>query len=194
MIRTAILQTALLSALVICSTSAAAKVEVQAVPHKSLGWILAARVSEDIAPGDYEALLNGIKSNPGKYARKIVLLDNIGGSVPEAIRMGRLLRETGFDAVVPAGGVCQGTCIYLLAAGHGKKVRGYVGLHRPYYPNGDSAQAQSAHSVNVSPMAYFKEMNVPTSLVEDMNRIAPSKMRVLSPQELAQYRLHQEKP
>jgi len=185
-----LIRAATLSALALCSAVVFAKVEIQPVQHKTIGRILAAKVSEDIAPGDYEVLLKGITGNPGQFAKKIVLLDNIGGSVPEAIKMGRLLREAGFDALVPSTGVCQGTCVYLLAAGRGKTVRGYVGIHRPYYPNGDSALAESAYNgAKYSPTAYFREMNIPTSLAEEMQRTDPKQMRVLSAQELARYRL-----
>jgi hypothetical protein len=184
-------RTALFLAGLLCSMSAFAKVEVQSVQHKTAGRILAVSISEDIAPGDYEVLLKGITNNPGKYAQKIVLLDSIGGSVAEAMRMGRLLHEAGFDAVVPATSICQGTCIYLLAAGHSKKVRGYVGIHKPYFPNGDSALSDPVSArTSYSPAAYFKQMNIDASLISDMNAIAPSNMRVLSPQELTRYRLN----
>ncbi|QKE65676.1 hypothetical protein HNE05_05990 [Aquipseudomonas campi] len=172
------------------STATFAQVEVQPVQHTTVGRILAVKIFEEIAPNDYETLLKGLRQNPGKFAKKIVVLDSIGGSVQEAIRMGRLLRETGFDALVPSNGICQGTCVYLLAAGRDKNVRGYVGLHRPYYPSGDSALSErSSSAARYSPSAYWREMNIPTSLAEDMSRIEPSKMRVLSPQELARYRL-----
>jgi hypothetical protein len=181
----------LLFAGLLCSITAAAKIEVQPVQHKTAGRILAVSISEDIAPGDYEALLKGITGNPGKYAQKIVLLDSIGGSIAEALKMGRLLREAGFDAVVPATSICQGTCVYLLAAGHTKKVRGYVGIHRPYFPHGDSANTGlTSNRASYSSAAYFKQMNVADNLITDMNAIEPSKMRVLSPQELARYRLN----
>jgi hypothetical protein len=184
-------QTTLLFAGLLCSIAAVAKVEVQPVQHKTTGRILAVSISEDIAPGDYEALLKGITGNPGKYAQKIVLLDSIGGSIAEAIKMGRLLHETGFDAVVPATSICQGTCVYLLAAGHAKKVRGYVGIHRPYFPNGDSANTDLASNrASYSSATYFKQMNIADSLITDMNAIDPSNMRVLTPQELARYRLN----
>lgn len=188
--RTPLLHAALLCASALFAVAAQAKVEVEAARHKSLGTVLAAKISEDIAPGDYEALLAGIQANPGQFDRKIVLLDNIGGSASEAIRMGRLLRETGFDALVPSTGVCQGSCIYLLAAGHKKTVSGAVGLHRPYFPSGDSAQAQARHKdVRYSPAAYFREMNIPTRLADAMQRIAPHSMKLLSAQELASYKL-----
>ena len=189
--RTTLLHAALLCASALFAVAAQAKVEVEAARQQSLGSVLAAKISEDIAPGDYEALLAGIKANPGQFNRKIVLLDNIGGSASEAIRMGRLLRETGFDALVPSTGVCQGSCIYLLAAGHKKTVSGSVGLHRPYFPSGDSAMAQATHrGVRYSPAAYFREMHVPSRLAEEMQRIAPHSMRLLSAQELARYKLN----
>ncbi|BCD88169.1 hypothetical protein PSm6_45760 [Pseudomonas solani] len=180
---------AVLGIATLCSAAAFARVEVEAVQHKS-GPMLVAKVSEDIAPGDYDALMKGVLGHPGKFARKIVILDSIGGSVPEAIRMGRLLRETGFDALVPSTGLCQGTCVYLLAAGRGKMVRGSVGLHRPYYAHGDSSRDQALYKgVRYNSAAYFKEMNIPPSLLEDMQRIDPRQMRVLSASDLARYRL-----
>lgn len=183
-----VFQAAVFCFAVLCSVAAAAKVEVLPVQHNKAGRILAVQISEDIAPGDYEALMRGLRANPGKFDRKLALLDNIGGSVTEAIRMGRLLRETGFDVMVPTNGVCQGSCIYLLAAGRNKTVRGYVGLHRPYFPHGDSALAVS--SGRSSPGAYLRDMNIPLSLLDDMNGIEPTRMRVLSRDELTKYRLN----
>jgi hypothetical protein len=171
------------------STQALAKVEVQAGQHKTLGLILVAKVSEDIAPGDYEALLKGIKANPGKFARKIVMLDSIGGSVSEAMRIGRLLHETGFDSLVPSTGVCQGSCVYLLAAGRSKSVRGHVGIHRPYYSGSDSVHSASGSVSRASQIAYFKDMQVSPELLEAINSTAPQRMRVLNASELKRYRL-----
>ncbi|HFF2383621.1 TPA: hypothetical protein ACGBJB_006636, partial [Pseudomonas aeruginosa] len=95
------LRTVLACLAVFCATPALARVEVHSLQHKSMGRVLTVRVSEEIAPGDYETLLKGLRNNPGTYSRKLLLLNSIGGSVPEAIRMGRLLRESGFDALVP---------------------------------------------------------------------------------------------
>lgn len=185
-----VIRIAFLCSCLLASTAAIGKVEVQAVQHKTAGRILAVSVSEDIAPGDYEALFKGLTANPGKYTKKLALLDNIGGSVPEAIKMGRLLREFGFDTLVQTNAVCQGTCVYLLAAGRDKTVRGYVGLHRPYFANGDSALANlPGNGPHTSSAAYFKEMNIPSSLVADMQMIEPKNMRVLTRLELAKYRL-----
>jgi hypothetical protein len=184
-----VFQAVIICVVMLCSTAALAKVEVQAGQHKSLGRILVAKVSEDIASGDYEALLKGINANPGNYATKIVMLDSIGGSVSEAMRMGRLLRETGFDALVPSTGVCQGSCVYLLAAGRNKTVRGHVGIHRPYYSGSDSVHSASSSTSRASKAAYFKEMQIPLELLEAINRTEPQRMRVLSADELKRYHL-----
>ncbi|WP_435605905.1 hypothetical protein [Pseudomonas knackmussii] len=171
----------------LCSAAALARVEVKPVQNPSLGPTLAVRITEDIAVGDYELLMRGLKDNPGKFSRKIALLDCIGGNQDEAIKIGRLLRETGFDTWVPSHGVCQGTCVYVLAAGHSRRVRGYVGLHRPYFPGGDSWQDDRAG--RYSPAAYLREMNVAQSLLDDMSSITPGQVRLLSAQDLARYRL-----
>lgn len=171
----------------LCSASAFARVEVKPVQNASLGPTLAVRITEDIAVGDYEQLLRGLKANPGKFSRKIALLDCIGGNQDESIKIGRLLRETGFDTWVPSHGVCQGTCVYVLAAGHSRRVRGYVGLHRPSFPGGDSWQDGNAG--RYSPSAYLREMNVAQSLLDDMQATAPGQVRLLSAQDLTRYRL-----
>lgn len=178
-------RSALFCTALLCSSAVFAKVEVQPVQHSKVGPVLAVRISEDIVPGDYERLLKGLMGNPGKFARKVALLDNIGGSAAESIKMGRLLRESGFETLVPSNGVCQGSCVYLLAAGHRKIVRGYVGLHRPYYPGGDSALAGGSYNAR----SYFRDMDIPLALADDMQDIDPQHMRVLSPQELERYRL-----
>ncbi|WP_043311538.1 periplasmic-like protein [Pseudomonas sp. ML96] len=184
-----LVRAALLCLAALSSTSVLAKVEVESGEQKPLGRVLVAKVSEEISPGDYDALLKGLRAHPGKFARKIVLLDSIGGSAAEAMRMGRLLRETGFDSLVPSTGVCQGSCVYLLAAGLKKTVKGHVAIHRPPFPAGDSAQSSRAGMpYNVS--GYLSKMGVAPSLASDMQAIEPQRMKVLTAQELARYRLN----
>jgi hypothetical protein len=180
---------ALLCVAALCASPVLAKVEIEAAEQKNLGRILIAKISEEIAPGDYEALFEGLQAHPGKFARKVLLLDSIGGSAAEAMRMGRLLRETGFDTLVPAKGVCQGSCVYLLAAGHKKTVRGYVGIHRPHFPAGESAQARLA-GIPANPAGYLRDMGVASNLAADMLAIEPQRMKVLSADDLKRYRLH----
>src|SRR5690606_34572844 len=46
---------------------AQARVVVEATSNSNLGPLLAVKISEEIAPGDYEALMQGIRANPGKH-------------------------------------------------------------------------------------------------------------------------------
>lgn len=180
------LRLALLVTSLLATPTALAQVTVEASAE-----LLAARIAEEIVPGDYEKLLQGLRDNPGRYKRKIVLLDSIGGSAPEAIRMGRLLRETGFEALVPSDGLCQGSCIYLLAAGKKRTINGHVALRRPPFAAGDSALAQAIHGRQAfNPASYFREMGVEARLAQDIYRLAPGKLRLLNKAELARYRLN----
>lgn len=185
MLRAALLCTTALFTTALGSSLAFAQVEVKPVQHSKVGEVLAVRISEDIAPGDYERLFKGLIANPGKFARKVALLDSIGGSAAESIKMGRLLREAGFETLVPTNSVCQGSCVYLLAAGKQRTVRGYVGLHRPYYPAGDSSQAAGSYNAR----AYLRDMDIPLELADTMQSIDPQRMRVLTTQELQRYGL-----
>ncbi len=179
------LRFALIGTALFTTLAAQAQVSVEAK-----AGLLAAKISEEIAPGDYEKLLEGLRANPGKYPRKIVLLDSIGGSAPEAIRMGRLLRETGFETLVPSDGMCQGSCVYLLAAGKKRTINGHVALRRPPFPAGDSALAQAAHGRQpFSPATYFRDMGVDVSLAEAIYQVAPGRLHLLSKDELLRYRL-----
>ena len=59
------------------------------------------------------------------------------------------------------------------------------------FASGDSVfSGLTYQGVRYSPAAYFREMNIPTALLEDMQRIEPRNMRVLSPADLARYRLN----
>lgn len=179
-LRFALIGTALLTTL-----TAQAQVHVEAS-----GGLLAAKISAEIVPGDYEALLQGLRAHPGTHKRKVVLLDSIGGSAPEAMRMGRLLRETGFEILVPAHGICQGSCIYLLAAGRKRTVNGHVALQRPPFAAGDSALAQAAHGrQRFSAAGYLRDMGVDTRLAADIQQVTAGRLRLLSREELARYRL-----
>ncbi|WXL27453.1 hypothetical protein WG219_08365 [Ectopseudomonas mendocina] len=188
--RPLLIQLLLTLGLALSSGAALAKVDVQAGMHKTLGMMLVVKISEDIVPGDYEALLRGIRQHPGKYQKKIAMLDSIGGNVTEAMKLGRLLRETGFETLVPSTGVCQGSCVYVLVAGVKKSVRGHVGLHKPYYAGSDSIHSVSrSNDPRYSATTYFREMGMPMGLLELMLSTQPNRMRVLTRDELVRYKL-----
>lgn len=126
-----------------------------------------------------------------EVADKRVVLTSDGGDLDAAIQMGMVLRDHKYDAIVPPGYRCLSACVYLLAASIDKMVFGDVGIHRPYFAAGNSADvASEIKAVRDSSAAYFNLMNIPEKLAEDMFGIDPGKMRILTIRELEDYRLN----
>jgi len=80
-----------------------------------LGSASALAVTGTILPGSAESFAAEIDSY-GEYV-KTVVLDSPGGSVADALAMGRLIRERGFATAVKAGGLCASSCPLVFAGG-----------------------------------------------------------------------------
>lgn len=177
--------------MLVSSSAAFAKVEVRLVEQNNFNPMLVVILSEEIQPGDFDAMRSRVAAIHGPFSQKIIALNTIGGSVSEAMRIGEFVREEAFDAVIPQSGECQSSCIYILAAGIDKKVAGKVGVHRPYYGSGSADQVASGlKDIMSKSRKYFERMNIPESLVDEMFSVPPGSMKILSVEELARYRLN----
>jgi hypothetical protein len=120
-----------------------------------------------------------------------VIVNSVGGSVDEAMRIGRWLRQNGSSVLVPEPSACASACVFILAAGLNKSVWGDVIIHRPYFSEmpaggiGDHLQDLLRET-----RAYLAEMNIPESLADDMFSIRPEDGVVLSSDALTRYRLN----
>lgn len=144
----------------------------------------------DIAQGDFDVLHSALESS-SPAASKVLVLESEGGNLSEAMKIGRLVRAERMDVQIMESSVCYSACVFILAAGIGKIVDGPVGIHRPYFtfsPGGSVAEGIKAKKVEVE--RYFMEMNIPTRLAEDMFSIGPTDMRILTDDELRDYRLN----
>jgi len=178
------------SVLIALSGAVFAKLEVR-TSEQPLGTLRYAVVSEEITSGDIENLRRGLDEHSGNYFRNVVVLNSPGGSVDEAMKIGRLIRSLGFGVIVPREAVCFSSCVYILAAGVDKTVAGAIGIHRPYFDGGHSPTlAASLKEVESRSAQYFDEMNIPVTLTEVMFTTPPNEMRILTPVELGQYRLN----
>jgi tetratricopeptide (TPR) repeat protein len=129
-----------------------------------------------------------------------VSLDSQGGEVMAALELGRLFRKARVTAIVGKGRKCLSSCIFLLA---GAVRRNFiedhvVGIHRPY---SSSTNASSYESMQESTLklgeqvrTYLMQMNIPDSLYEDMRRVPPEQIKMLSPNELEKYGLNANDP
>lgn len=145
--------------------------------------LLKVLISEQIKPGDYEALIAGLRAHPGRFKYKVAELNNIGGSLSEAMRIGRLLRQMGFSTTVPEQAICQGSCVYLLAAGVKRSAEGAVAIHRPSHAHGESHIAKSS-AITDSTQSYWSYMGIAYELVSLMEQASPLQPRLLTATEL----------
>ena len=157
----------------------------------------------------------------GDFARVVALLDksrgaidtvsiySMGGSVPEAIQIGTLLRDMRLRTVVPKrwhhgrGNVCPGiyrqgncTCMsscVLVFAGGIHYEGNVVGVHRSYISremlsamrgmNGDVVSRQLVETVS----DYLRNMGFPQHAINTMNATRPQDMRMLYDREIREF-------
>ncbi|OYX75674.1 MAG: hypothetical protein B7Y95_01460 [Rhizobiales bacterium 32-66-11] len=118
-----------------------------------------------IAPGT-AALFAAEVEKRGSYV-KTVVLRSPGGSVQDALAMGRLIRAKGFAAEVPAGAYCASSCPLVFSGGVERRAgrKAALGVHQIYgatppvgtAPPDGMAQAQQ---VSAQCQRYLRDMGV----------------------------------
>ncbi|MEL6947941.1 MAG: hypothetical protein AAFO73_09955 [Pseudomonadota bacterium] len=85
-----------------------------------------------IDPGAFDRLKTFVKSQGEKLSE--ITLHSPGGSVRDALAMGRALREAGISTAVAAHGYCASACPLVLASGLYRRVgrEAFVGVHQIY--------------------------------------------------------------
>jgi hypothetical protein len=170
--------------------AASAQANWSVIDDEVYGRVLTVGVFGTISANDSDVLSKAVSEVPDADVR-IAILASDGGDLRAAMQMGRILRSHGFNAVISDGQSCLSACVFLLAASIGKTVNGNVGIHRPYFVGGSSGSvAEEIQQMKDLSAAYFREMNIPDRLAEDMFSVDPAKIRILSPRELEDYRLN----
>ncbi|PZO75578.1 MAG: hypothetical protein DI629_17105 [Mesorhizobium amorphae] len=131
----------------------------------------------------------------GEYV-KTVLLDSPGGSLEDALRMGRAIRERELRTSVPKGAQCASSCPLVLAGGVERAVAegASVGVHQIYAAE-DQAKARAAQAMSDAQSTtarisrYLSEMGVDPAVWLHALDTPPRALYRLSAAELAQYRL-----
>ena len=126
--------------------------------------------------------------------RKIITLNSTGGDVEEAMKIGRYFKANEFT--VNMGETCYSSCVFLLAGGVNRYAyTGKVGIHRAYFGSVDKSLSSNQirdlrEKLNSELKKYLEEMDINPSLVEAMNSYPPESMKVLSQDELKNFRLN----
>ncbi len=146
-----------------------------------------------IAPGDatrFGTWLQERDDPPGAIA-----LHSPGGSVQDALEIGRLIRAAGVPVVVVSGASCFSACPYVLAGGAVREVsRGaFIGVHQHYFGENTYLPAFLLVSdIQVGQgevMAYLAEMGIDPMLMAKALVTPPDEIYILTPDELDQFRL-----
>lgn len=146
-----------------------------------------------VAPDDakrFAEFLNNAKSLP----RKVEIASH-GGSVSDALAIGRMVREAGLSTFVGDGSVCLSACPYMLAGGVERQVSrsARVGVHQHYF--GESTMLPAFLAVEDVQrgqglvMAFLAEMGIDPLLMQHALTTPPDEVYILLPEEMDRYGL-----
>lgn len=144
-----------------------------------------------IAPGDADRIAGQLSE--AAVTPALVRINSSGGSVTDALALGRRLRELGVATEVGRGQICLSACPYLFAAGITRSAEGQVGVHQHFF--GESTILPASFAVEdiqrgqSNVMAYLDEMGIDPLLMRPAMATPPDEIYILTPEELVEYRL-----
>jgi hypothetical protein len=143
-------------------------------------------------------LIDDLKAQASLQNKKLVLinrkvdLNSLGGSITDAIKIGRIMRKERLTASVKLANECTSACV-LIDAGAVKRLNfGKIGIHQPYFlvPN-DAVQPDAvgqSYSIMLKQIrSYLSEMNVSESLADEMLKTLPSDVKYLTHDQQEQF-------
>ncbi|MCU0911145.1 MAG: hypothetical protein MUE98_07320 [Rhodobacteraceae bacterium] len=151
------------------------------------------RLTGEIAPGDgarFATHLEGLSVPPERIA-----FLSPGGSVMDAIEIGRAIREAGLPTAMEDGAICFSACPYMLAGGVERQVhRGaQVGVHQHYFGENVALPAfiaiDDVQRGQAEVMAHLDAMGVSPLLMRPAMSTPPDEIYVLVPEELSDFAL-----
>ncbi|MGR3782517.1 MAG: hypothetical protein ACU0DT_14810 [Albimonas sp.] len=152
--------------------------------------LLAAGGIDETAAARLHAHVESLETPPDAVA-----LHSPGGSVDQALAIGRRLRELGLDTLALPDAACLSACPYALAGGVERIVSrtAWVGLHQHYYDESTILPAflavEEIQRGQGETLSYLSEMGVdPTILVHSL-QTPPEDMYLLVEEELTRYSL-----
>lgn len=153
----------------------------------------AIQLAGQIAPGDADRFVSWLEQN--RPVETLVTLDSSGGSVADALAIGRTIRAAGYDTEVADGAVCMSACPYILAGGTERRVAegGVVGVHQHDFGENTILPAFMAirdlQRGQAGVMDYLTEMGVDLRLMSHALRTPPEEINILTPDLMTELRL-----
>jgi hypothetical protein len=144
-----------------------------------------------IAPGDAPRIVEALSRDPPAA----VTLNSPGGSVSDALAIGRAIRDAGIATSIDEGAVCLSACPYLLAAGVERTVAdgALVGVHQHFFGQSTVLPAflavEDVQRGQGEVMEYLDDMGVDPMVMRQALATPPDEIYLLVTEELIRYRL-----
>ena len=146
-----------------------------------------------IAPGDAERFADFLDTvDP---APELAFLNSPGGSVRDALEIGRQMRAAGFGTRMTETDICLSACPYLLAAGTDRSVAegALVGVHQHYFGENTALPAflavEDIQRGQGDVMTYLDEMGIDPLVMQHALVTPPDEIYLLTPDEMTRYRI-----
>lgn len=147
------------------------------------------RLEGGVAEGDAERII-GLIATSGVDS---LILQSPGGSVRDALAIGRYLRQAGITTRMLPGEFCYSACPYLLAGGALREIdpAASVGVHQHYFGENTLLPAfvavEDIQFGQGEVMAYLEEMDIDLRLMRHALTTPPDQIYVLLQSELRDY-------
>lgn len=156
------------------------------------------RLEGAIAEGDAQRLIPQIDRAAPEITTLVV--QSVGGSVRDAIDLGRHLRATGIGTRILPGELCYSACPYLFAGGAPRQAAASasVGVHQHYF--GESTLLPAFVAVEdiqrgqAEVMGYLDEMGIDPLVMRHALATPPDEIYILLPEELTRFGFVSEAP
>jgi hypothetical protein len=151
------------------------------------------RVTGQVQPGDAARFADWLDSRVERPAR--LLLDSPGGSVDDALAIGRRIREAGLETGMEGSAVCLSACPYILMGGVARRVEAgaQVGVHQHYYGENTMLPAflavEDIQRSQADVLSHLIEMGIDPMLMRHSLATPPDEIYLLLPEELERYRV-----
>lgn len=154
------------------------------------------RLSGSIERGDGERIARQISARMTAEAPpKQVFLNSPGGSVTDALELGRAIRAAGLGTAMEDGDICLSACPYIFAAGVTRRAEdgARIGVHQHYFGENTLLPAfiavsdiQRGQGLVVE---YLVEMGIDLRLMQPALITPPEEIYLLSREELEEFNL-----
>lgn len=153
----------------------------------------AIQISGQISVGDADRFAGWLDQTRPTQTR--ISLDSSGGSVADALAMGRTIRAGGFATSVDDGAVCLSACPYLMAGGVTRQADAgaVVGVHQHFFGKNTLLPAfmavRDVQRAQASVMDYLDDMDVDLRLMSFALRTPPEEIHILNAEHMRDFNL-----